>query len=104
MNRKDIPWVHLVWESYYDNSVPPAKSKDYSFWWRDCTKLLQKIKDIATCSLNDGTSILLWQDKWNDQPLFSSPFHIWPVILDLWISLSTLQVLEWTLQTFSTYL
>jgi hypothetical protein len=42
LNKKDVPWVHLVWESYYSPALPPTKFKDCSFWWRDCLKLLPK--------------------------------------------------------------
>jgi hypothetical protein len=55
---------------------PPAKSKDYSFWWTDCIKLLHKFKEISTCSLKDGSTILLWKDNWNDQPLQHTLTHL----------------------------
>lgn len=32
-NRKDIPWVHLVWEKHYKNGKLPNHIKRGSFWW-----------------------------------------------------------------------
>jgi hypothetical protein len=75
-NKKDIPWVHLVWESYYDSDLPPAKSRDCSFWWHDCLKILQKFKDLSSCSLNNGSTILLWKDTWSEQPLANTLPHL----------------------------
>lgn len=46
-NRKDIPWVGLVWESYYENGRLPGGTNRGSFWWRDITKLINKFKGLA---------------------------------------------------------
>jgi hypothetical protein len=35
MNKMDIPWVDLVWHSYYQGKVPHATPKVGSFWWKD---------------------------------------------------------------------
>jgi hypothetical protein len=35
-NRRDIPWVTLIWNTYYSNGeVPHAYKKKVSFRWRD---------------------------------------------------------------------
>jgi hypothetical protein len=39
-NKKDIPWVHLVWEKNYSHGKLPGHTKKGSFWWRDILKLL----------------------------------------------------------------
>jgi len=48
-NKKEIPWVKLVWHAHYSNGeIPHATSDKGSFWWRD------------------GTTVLFWSDLWND--------------------------------------
>ena len=68
-NHADQPWVHLVWKNYYQSDLPPAKITDCSFCWRDCLKLLGKFKSLVVYSLEQGRSILLWEDKWTTQRL-----------------------------------
>jgi hypothetical protein len=46
-NKKDIPWIHLVWEKHYRNGRLPSTVKKGSFCWRDTLKLLQPFKDMA---------------------------------------------------------
>jgi hypothetical protein len=31
-NRHDIPWVNLVWNSYYSNGQIPGNHMEESFW------------------------------------------------------------------------
>lgn len=39
-NKKDIPWVNLIWSTHYKNGKLPQASKNYgSFYWRDVLKL-----------------------------------------------------------------
>lgn len=37
-----------------------------SFWWKDIV-LLQKFKDLASATVSDGSTVLLWEDTWNGQ-------------------------------------
>jgi hypothetical protein len=37
-NKANVPWVKMVWEFYYSNALPPAKTMDVSLWWWDCFK------------------------------------------------------------------
>ena len=30
-NRKNIPWVNLIWEAYYDNDILPGQKWEGSF-------------------------------------------------------------------------
>ena len=53
---------NLVWEKYYKNGRLPNHIKRGSFWWRDILKLLDKFKDIASVSVADGSTCLLWED------------------------------------------
>jgi len=63
-NKKDIPWVHLVWEKHYSNGRLPSNIKKGSFWWRDNLKLLQNFKEMTTIQIKDGQTCLFWKDKW----------------------------------------
>ena len=64
-NRKDIPWVQMVWEKHYRNNRLPGQVKKGSFGWRDILKILPKFKEIAEVQIRDGRTCLLWQDKWH---------------------------------------
>jgi hypothetical protein len=44
-NKADLPWVKMSWELYYSTSLPPARSREVSFWWRDYIKLLPTFKE-----------------------------------------------------------
>lgn len=75
-NHADIPWVHLMCEKYYTPELPPDRSRDVSFWWRDCLKSLPKYKPLAQCSLGSACSVLLWHDSWTQQLLKEQ----WPLL------------------------
>ena len=34
-NKHDVPWVKLIWDSYYVDKIPHASDPCGSFWWRD---------------------------------------------------------------------
>ena len=34
-NKRDIPWVSLVWEKLYSNGKLPNHIRKDFFWWRD---------------------------------------------------------------------
>ena len=55
-NRKDIPWVNLVWEKHYKNGRLQGTVKKGSFWWRDVLKLLIPFKEMANIQVNSGDS------------------------------------------------
>jgi hypothetical protein len=39
-NKRDIPRVNLIWNTYYVNGEIPHVAKDKgSFWWRDIIRL-----------------------------------------------------------------
>lgn len=66
-NKEDIPWVSLVWESYYDSDTLLSQGRKGSFWWRDILKLLDKFKGMAKVNINNGKSCYLWLDMWDDK-------------------------------------
>jgi hypothetical protein len=68
-SKADIPWVHLVWDNYYANGRLPGQQTKGSFWWRDIVKLVPSYKNLSHVVVHDGSSILLWHDRWNGHPL-----------------------------------
>ena len=62
-NKKDIPWVSLVWEKHYSNGKLPNHIKKGSFWWRDVLKLLEPFKAFSVVHIQNGQSCLFWTDK-----------------------------------------
>jgi hypothetical protein len=69
-NKKNIPWVNLIWNSHYSNGEVPHATKDKGlFWWRDILKLVNFFQGIANCKIGDGSTVLFWSDIWNDQLL-----------------------------------
>lgn len=75
-NHVDIPWVKLVWSKYYsDNWLPSLHGLQRgSLWWRDALKLQQQFKGIATVSLQNGATCLLWYDLWTGN-VWSQTYH-----------------------------
>ena len=59
-NRADLPWVRLIWDSYYQNGKSPGQQKRGSFWWKDIVKLINQYKGIAMPIVNDGKTVSLW--------------------------------------------
>jgi hypothetical protein len=58
-NKEDIPWVQLIWNTYYANGeVPHATRSKGSFWWKDILKLCEAYGGVATCKIRDGSSVL----------------------------------------------
>lgn len=64
-SQANIQWVKLVWAKYYNDGKLPGKHKKGSFWWRDIVKLLDKFIGMASVSVADGATVLLWKDNWN---------------------------------------
>jgi hypothetical protein len=69
-NKAGIPWVNLIWNTYYSNGEVPHATKDKgSFWWRDVLKLVHWFRGINKCTVGDGTTVLFWEDIWNNHLL-----------------------------------
>ena len=65
-NKKEAPWVKLIWNAHYPNGQMPHVTTDKgSFWWRDALKLLDKYKGMASVTVACGQTCLLWEDLWN---------------------------------------
>jgi hypothetical protein len=63
-NQANIPWVQLIWSSYYDTSVPHAEKLCGSFWWRDIFKLVDDYRVVSFVKPGRGDIFLFWSDKW----------------------------------------
>ena len=48
LNKVDTPWVHIIWETYYQNA-PPRDKLVGSFWWKTLLKLIPLYKAHAIC-------------------------------------------------------
>jgi hypothetical protein len=58
-NKKYIPWVKLIWNTYYSEGVVSQATKDKcSFWWRDILKLSEEFRGITKCKIGDGTTVM----------------------------------------------
>jgi hypothetical protein len=53
-NNDDTPWVQLVRDSYYFESVPHAITLAGSFWWKDVFSLSDQYRVITKCEIGDG--------------------------------------------------
>ena len=64
-NRHDIPWVNLIWETYYSDGKLPGDNMVGSFWWKSNLALIDQYKAIARCNVGDGVSAFFWDDLWH---------------------------------------
>jgi len=58
-NKLDIPWVQLIWDTYYHQKIPHAMDPVGSFWWRDVLKLTPTFRGISRINIVCGTTALL---------------------------------------------
>jgi hypothetical protein len=75
-NRHDVPWVNLIWESYYSNGMLPDKINVGSFWWKSHLKLLDLYKGMARCKTGNGSTAFFWTDLWQDACLHQKFPHL----------------------------
>jgi hypothetical protein len=75
-NRVNIPWVNIIWDTHYNNSLPSTKPVG-SFWWKDILKIQDSFKEIAQVQIGNGKSTLLWHDRWNGQCLSQKFPELW---------------------------
>jgi len=77
-NKRDLPWVSLIWDKYYHRRIPHASREIGSFWWKDVLRLSTLFRGIARCTLGRGDTILFWDDLWAGSILsakFSTLIH-----------------------------
>ena len=63
-NHWDLPWVELIWNSYYTSKIPHAADPCGSFWWRDVSKLMPTYRGITLVNVSNGATTLFWKDMW----------------------------------------
>ena len=64
LNKKDLPWVSLIWDTYYHNRVPQGTFDCGSFWWKDICKGMHHFRECAWVQINGGDTALMWSDNW----------------------------------------
>jgi len=71
-NKKDIPWLHMVWEKLYSNNRLPAHTRKGSFVERysQTTTTVQGI--FAQIQINNGKTCFFWQDHWRTETVEES--------------------------------
>ena len=74
-NKMDIPWVQLLWNTYYTDKIPHAMAPIGSFWWCDILKLTPIFRGISQMQVVSGTTTLFWKDLWGNGVLQSSHPH-----------------------------
>ena len=71
-NHHDLPWVELIWTTYYTHNIPHASEPCGSFWWKDVLKLTPIFRGISKANVNKGDTILMWKDLWLESVLEES--------------------------------
>jgi len=54
-NKEDVPWVSLVWNTYYHERVPHATELCGSFWWKDVAKFMDSFVAVSQINWVLGT-------------------------------------------------
>ncbi|XP_071683372.1 uncharacterized protein [Lolium perenne] len=63
-NKKDLPWVDLLWFAHYQDKVPHEEKLCGSFWWRDVMKQVDNFRGVAAVIHGAGDTMLFWSDNW----------------------------------------
>ena len=70
LNNEPLPWVSLIWGSYYSVLLPSVKLVGQSYR-KSHLKLLHDYRLNCECKLGNGQATLLYHDKWLEQPLLA---------------------------------
>jgi hypothetical protein len=63
-NKRELPWVSLVWSAYYEGKIPHEEKLCGSFWWRDVMKHVDNYRGVAVITHGAGDTMLFWSDNW----------------------------------------
>jgi hypothetical protein len=55
--KENVQWVKLIWDKYYENSVPHLAREKGSFWWKDILSLNVFYRGVAICDAAKGDTI-----------------------------------------------
>ncbi|XP_073355123.1 uncharacterized protein [Aegilops tauschii subsp. strangulata] len=90
LNKKDLPWVSLIWDTYYHNRVPQGTSNCGSFWWKDICKVMHHFRECAWVQINAGNTALMWSDNLQfDGQVSSLPLRfprLYSYVKDPWVT------------------
>lgn len=64
-SKANIPWVQLIWNTYYDGVVPHATILCGSYWWKDIMRINDTFRMHSLITVNTGDCVLFWHDSWN---------------------------------------
>src|SRR3954462_12997695 len=53
-NKEDVPWVSLVWNTYYNQRVPHATELCGYFWWKDVVKHMYSFVAVSKIKIGSG--------------------------------------------------
>ena len=99
-NNADLPWVKLVRNSYYHNSVPHVVTMSGSFWWRGVYRFVDEWRAITRCEVGSGYSILFWDDLWKDRILSQQFPRLFSFARDKLISVREFFMMEDKVEAF----
>ncbi|TVU06152.1 hypothetical protein EJB05_49350, partial [Eragrostis curvula] len=68
-NQRELPWVKLIWNTYYESEVPHMSRERGSFWWKDILRLGIEYRGISTCIVGRGNTVSFWHDLLHDEIL-----------------------------------
>jgi hypothetical protein len=60
--KENVQWVKLIWDKYYENSIPHLARDKRSFWWKDILRLNVFYRGVAICDAAKGETIDFWDD------------------------------------------
>jgi hypothetical protein len=95
-----VPWVQLIWATYYQNKVPHLAPVKGSFWWKDILKLNVKFRDIAHCLPGMGDTVSLWEDTIEQQPFLVIYPNLYEYVINKKISVKAALIVSEQLQMF----
>ena len=99
-NRADIPWVNIIWESYYQHYLPNERMIG-SFWLKAILKLLPTFRLLHNCKAGTGDTISFWTDNWQNTPLQTQYPELFSFAINKEITLGNVQQLEDLSQLFN---
>jgi hypothetical protein len=66
-NKLDTPWVHLLWNTYYQGKIPRAMDPVGSFWLKCICKLMPILRGFVSSTIKDFSTNMFWIDAWLDE-------------------------------------
>jgi hypothetical protein len=80
-NEKDTPWVELIWKAFYQNGkLPSVDHQKGSFWWKDCVKLQNNLKEIFHCKAGTGKMCYSGLISGMTKENFAHAIHIYSIL------------------------